>query len=207
MAEVSPNPESPLFGSLEGGIPGRYAHSCVFFQGKIYLYGGRNDVAFFEKVECFDPGMCVCYVLYATLKNCLFSSFMHDFLCDYNSPVTHSSVISVSLNQSSSRLATALISESKKKNSSSSGSIIMIPFVNDNLLFFFIAISQWSVIEAVNEYGQAATDEDIPNGRYAHACSLDGHVMYIQVSNCCERVLVVIWQQLLIKTNKIKVLC
>ncbi len=56
--ESDNNPiDSPLFGSPDpGGIPGRYAHSCVYFQGKIYLYGGRNDVRFFENVECFDPG-------------------------------------------------------------------------------------------------------------------------------------------------------
>ena len=55
--------ESKHFGSLDGGIPGRYAHSCVFFQGKLYLYGGRNDVRFFEEVECFDTGMYVCLYL------------------------------------------------------------------------------------------------------------------------------------------------
>ena len=39
-------------------IPGRYAHSCCWYNNKIYMYGGRNDFQFFHEVECFDPGMC-----------------------------------------------------------------------------------------------------------------------------------------------------
>lgn len=61
--------ESRFFGSPGGGVPGRYAHSCIFFQGKIYVYGGRNDVTFFEKVECFDPGMFAIIIIISFVKD------------------------------------------------------------------------------------------------------------------------------------------
>lgn len=37
-------------------LSGRYAHSCVCYKGKLYMYGGRNDYRFFVKVDCFDVG-------------------------------------------------------------------------------------------------------------------------------------------------------
>ena len=38
------------------------------------------------------------------------------------------------------------------------------------------------MIQAVNEYGEVLPENEVPPGRYAHACSLDGPVMHIQVS-------------------------
>ena len=35
-------------------LSGRYAHSCCCYKGKLYMYGGRNDFAFCEGVECYD---------------------------------------------------------------------------------------------------------------------------------------------------------
>uniref|UniRef100_A0A1X7T0D7 Kelch domain-containing protein n=1 Tax=Amphimedon queenslandica TaxID=400682 RepID=A0A1X7T0D7_AMPQE len=35
-------------------ISGRYAHSCIYYRGKLYMYGGRNDYRFFLNVDCFD---------------------------------------------------------------------------------------------------------------------------------------------------------
>ena len=39
-----------------GTVPGRYAHSCVWYKGRIFMYGGRNDYRFFNEIECYDPG-------------------------------------------------------------------------------------------------------------------------------------------------------
>ena len=38
------------------------------------------------------------------------------------------------------------------------------------------------MIQALNEYGEVLPENEVPPGKYAHACSLDGPVMYIQVS-------------------------
>ena len=35
---------------------GRYAHSCCWYNGKLYLYGGRNDIQFCEGIDCYDIG-------------------------------------------------------------------------------------------------------------------------------------------------------
>ena len=51
------------------------------------------------------------------------------------------------------------------------------------ILFIITVTCQWSVIQAVNEYGEVLSDNDLPAGRYAHACSLDGNIMYIQVNS------------------------
>ena len=37
---------------------GRYAHSCCWYKGKIYFYGGRNDVQFCDGVDCYDTRQC-----------------------------------------------------------------------------------------------------------------------------------------------------
>ena len=39
-----------------------------------------------------------------------------------------------------------------------------------------VVTCEWSVIKAISEEGS------LPRGRYAHACSLNGPIMYIQVS-------------------------
>ena len=47
---------------------------------------------------------------------------------------------------------------------------------NHSLLCNSVVTCEWSVIKAISEEGS------LPRGRYAHACSLNGPIMYIQVS-------------------------
>ena len=51
-----------------GTVPGRYAHSCVWYKGRIFMYGGRNDYRFFNEIECYDPGtLLIVLTYYATV--------------------------------------------------------------------------------------------------------------------------------------------
>ena len=60
----TPSEEEQAFPATSASSPHRskdplygcYAHSCCWYNGKLYLYGGHNDIQFCEGIDCYDIG-------------------------------------------------------------------------------------------------------------------------------------------------------
>lgn len=62
------NKEIPIRG---GEPPRRYGHTCVSYEGKIFMFGGRNDDdGSFKVMECFDTERSMWMKVHVTADGC-----------------------------------------------------------------------------------------------------------------------------------------
>ena len=70
-------------------LPGRHGHSCCYYNGKLYLYGGKNGSTFFGEVECYDIKNNSWMTLDCLVEDCAYPSARFGHACAVNGPIMY----------------------------------------------------------------------------------------------------------------------
>ena len=70
-------------------LPGRHGHSCCYYNGKVYLYGGKNGSTFFGEVECYDIKNNSWMTLDCLVEDCAYPSARFGHACAVNGPIMY----------------------------------------------------------------------------------------------------------------------
>ena len=70
-------------------LPGRHGHSCCYYNGKLYLYGGKHSSTFFGEVECYDIKNNSWMTLDCLVEDCAYPSARFGHACAVNGPIMY----------------------------------------------------------------------------------------------------------------------